>query len=135
MIIQKPKISEKSINLAKIGLYTFLVSKDARKDQIKKTIEKHFSVKVLSVKTMKVRQQEKLQRTRKGTFTVPGYKKALVSLQNGQKLDFFENTTKDEGEPIVEVKEKKSLLKGTKIKIEKESKKRSAMAKAEEKER
>jgi hypothetical protein len=59
----------------------------------------------------------------------------LVQLKNGQTIGYFEATTPEseeevvvttaEGEPITTVKEKKSLLKGTKVKIEKDTKKTS----------
>jgi large subunit ribosomal protein L23 len=128
ILIEKPFITEKSMKLAHTGLYTFLVHKEATKLEIAKIISSKFSVDVISVKTINVHPLKKLQRSRKGYFTKPGFKKAIVQLKSGQKLAVFETASAPDPEAEVTtadtvpvVKEKKSLLKGTKVKIEKES--------------
>ncbi len=128
MIIKRPLISEKSMLLKEVGFYTFEVDTNASKSLIARTIEEQFSVEVTSIRTLKTRRKTHQQRTRKGYFTTPGIKKAIVTLKKGQKLALFETAEEDnpevtitrgEGEPIVVSKEKKSLLKGTKVKVEK----------------
>lgn len=112
---------------AALGQYTFLVDREATKVEIRKAIEQKFEVNVISVKTINLKQKIKMQRSRKGKFIIPAAKKAIVGLKKGQKITLFENVspTDDvevrtaEGEKIAEVKEKKSFLRGTKVKIEK----------------
>lgn len=123
IIIKRPIISEKSMKLAGNGLYTFLVNKEADKPEIRQAIEEQFGVDVVSIKTINVKSRRKMQRNRRGYTVQPASKKALVLLKSGQKLAIFETETDThdhEGEEI-EVKEKKSLLRGTKVKIEKET--------------
>lgn len=134
LIIKKPIISEKSMLLAKSGLYTFVVSEKARKIEIAQAIENKFGVNVVSVKTVNLKQEKRPQRTRRGTITIPGYKKALVGLKSGQKIAIFEPAKEDtKAEEEQEVKEKKSLLKGTKVKIERSADKKVAQETKEEK--
>ncbi len=128
--VLKPVISEKSMKLAKDGLFTFTVNKSATKPQIAEIVEDKFGVDVVEIKTSNSKDEKKTQRSRKGYFVISGSKKALLRLKKGQKIDMFiaedvNVTTADESKP--EVKEKKSLLKGTKVKVERisESKKES----------
>lgn len=120
IILKKPIITEKSNKLSKEGKFTFLVDKSARKDEIKKAIEDKFDVKVVSVRTANFIEKNKSQRSRKGYFTVPGFKKAIVLLKKGQTIGLFaQESVEAEVTTADNVKEKKSLLKGTKVKIEK----------------
>ena len=128
IVLRKPQLTEKSLQLAKSGLYTFLIDKNARKGQIKSAIKQHLGVDVLSVKIANFKSKTKMQRTRKGFYEVAGYKKALVKIKKGQKIDLFEAETKKqvevktaETEPVI--KEKRSLTRKTKVKIEKAGKK------------
>lgn len=128
-IILKPLINEKSMTLAKSDFYTFLIDLSANKDQVAKVIREKFGVTVLSVKTVTRQGKTKNQRTRKGSFMTAKTKKAIVQVGKGQRIALFEEATKEpeeevevrtaEGEKVTEVKEKKSFLKGTKVKIEK----------------
>lgn len=126
LVILKPLISEKSMGLAKENLYTFLVDRNADKNKISKAVSDKFNVTVLSVKTINIRGKTKLQRTRKGYFQSSPFKKAVVHLKTGQRIALFESPSAPEdvevrtaeGEPVVKTKEKKSLLRGTKVKIE-----------------
>lgn len=135
-IILRPLINEKSMGLTKTGFYTFEVAKSATKDQIAKVVAEKFKVKVESVATMNRAGKTKLQRTRKGYFKMADIKKAIVKVKKGDKIALFEQVTAEdphaghnhdevqvttaEGE-VVTVKEKKSLLGGTKVKIEKQA--------------
>lgn len=95
--IIKPIISEKSFAEAKAyNKYTFLVSKDANKTDIKNAIEKLFGVKVEKVYTNNVK-EKKLRQTRLGRQNLDlSYKKARVKLPQDQKIDIFEEDTKKE---------------------------------------
>lgn len=122
MIIKKPLMSEKSMQLAKAGRYTFLVDKDARKRDIRRAIDTMFNVKVISIKTANSKPGLKLQRSRQGYFKVGSVKKAVVTLSDKQKIDLFQPEEKEVEVKTAEsevIKEKKSLLKGTKVKVEK----------------
>lgn len=124
-VILRPLINEKSMGLTKLDLYTFEVAKKATKDQIAKIVADKFKVKVLSVKTLRKTGKTRMQRTRKGYFKMADMKKAIVKVKKGDKIAIFEHSQMED-EPVVttaesepQVKEKKSLLKGTKIRIEK----------------
>lgn len=120
ILIKKPLISEKTMKLAKDGFYTFIVAKMARKLDIKATIEHQFDVKVVDIRTANFKDLKKLQRKVRSTYIVPGFKKAVVKLKKGQKIGLFETEAAqvETAEGEASVKEKKSLLKGTKVKIE-----------------
>ncbi|MBI4039922.1 50S ribosomal protein L23 [Candidatus Daviesbacteria bacterium] len=124
LVIEKPIISEKAIKLAGTGWFSFLVERTMRKPEIAKAIEDKFKVNVVAIRVANFKPLQKLQRSRRGVFTVPGFKKAVVKLRGGQKIELFEVEKKSSGPQVttsetLEVKEKKSLLKGTKVKIEK----------------
>lgn len=134
-IILRPLINEKSMGLTKNGFYTFEVAKEATKHQISKVVADKFKVTVVSVNTINRVGKTKTQRTRKGYFNQPHLKKAIVRVGKGDKIALFEqvSTGEDhtghnhgdvevrtaEGEAVTSVKEKKSLLGGTKVRIEK----------------
>lgn len=122
IILKKPMITEKSNKLSKESVFTFLVANLARKDEIKKAVEREFAVKVVAVRTANFKKKTKLQRSRKGSFTIPGFKKAMVVLKKGQTIGLFSQESGEAKVTTAEtetVKEKKSLLRGTKVKIEK----------------
>lgn len=87
-VIKKPLISEKLTILAETGVYGFEVDRKATKTEIKKTFEKHFDVKVESVRTIVCRGRSK--RTVHGTTKPKYWKKALVKLKAGEKITLFE---------------------------------------------
>lgn len=125
IIIKKPIISEKSMKLAGENLYSFVVDNKATKPIIARVVEELFAVNVISVKISRFKELIKWQRSRRGRFTLSGYKKAVVKIKPGQKIGLFESEEKKEVKVIKaedEVREKKSLLKGTKVKIEKTAK-------------
>lgn len=88
-IIIKPLITEKSYSLVGQNKYTFVVAPDANKTEIKKAVEDLFKVKVLKVNTMNV--QGKLKRVRHNTGYRSDYKKAIVTLRPGDKIEVFES--------------------------------------------
>ena len=90
--ILRPVITEKSMDQTQHGRYTFRVADDANKLQIKHAIEDLFKVDVVSVNMLNTKAKEKTrgrrQRGQKG-WTKP-WKKAIVTLAAGQKIEFFE---------------------------------------------
>lgn len=91
-IIVKPIISEKAeILSSKLNKYAFVVSKDANKLEIKKAVEDAFGVTVENVNTIVLPAKSKVRNTKSGIVrgSVSGYKKALVTLADGEEIDFF----------------------------------------------
>lgn len=123
IILRRPIITEKSMQLAASGLYTFEVDRNAIKPSIAKAVAEKFSVKVLSVKVINVKSRIKQQKRVRKLFKASGFKKALVQVAKGEKIAIFETpkeeavVTTAEGEPI-KIKEKKDILGRTKVKVE-----------------
>jgi large subunit ribosomal protein L23 len=71
--------------------YTFEVQKDANKIQIRQAVEQVFKVKVLSVHTINVSSKPK----RRGALVgkTRSWKKAIVALSEGQRIEFFEGAS------------------------------------------
>lgn len=92
-ILKRPIITEKSTALTREGKYVFQVDSQATKKEIKKAVEKIFKVKVKQVQTINVPgKKRRLLRTRKQTVQAD-WKKAIVSLGEGEKIDLFETDT------------------------------------------
>ena len=85
-VIIAPVITEKSESLKANNVYVFKVNKKANKTQIKNEIEKQFGVKVLNVNTVNVIQKKR--RVGRYTGTTSPYKKAMVKLKEGSKIEF-----------------------------------------------
>jgi len=85
-IIIAPVVSEKSYALIDEGKYSFIVSTDANKTEIKLAIEKIFNVKVAAVNTLN--RQGKTRRTRVGVGKRKDTKRAIVTLKSGS-IDIF----------------------------------------------
>lgn len=91
-ILIKPIITEKAETLSDANnQYSFVVDKKANKIEIKKAIEKMYSVNVASVNTMVMPAKAKRRNTRAGVIKgrVSSYKKAIVKLADGEGIDFF----------------------------------------------
>jgi len=91
-ILIKPIITEKAENLSENrGQYTFVVNKKANKVEIRQAIEQRFSVSVNSVNTMIMPSKKKNRNTRSGILkgSVSSYKKAIITLAEGEEIDFF----------------------------------------------
>jgi large subunit ribosomal protein L23 len=87
-VIIRPVVSEKSYALMADGKYTFRVHDRAHKTQIAQAIEGIFEVNVRSVKTSKVRAKPKRRGLSSGTSR--SWKKAVVQLAPGQRIELFE---------------------------------------------
>jgi large subunit ribosomal protein L23 len=86
-ILLAPVISEKSYGLLEENKYTFIVSPDANKTQIKIAVEQVFGVKVTAVNT--ANRQGKRVRTRFGVGKRADSKRAIVSVAAGDRIDIF----------------------------------------------
>lgn len=88
-IIKKPLITEKTnIQKEEHGQVSFEVDRRANRVEIKRAIEKIFSVKVSRVRTMQVNGKTKQRGRIVGKKR--DWKKAIVSLMPGERIDFFE---------------------------------------------
>jgi large subunit ribosomal protein L23 len=94
-IILRPVISEKSIDESGRGKYTFAVHPEANKIQIKAAIESLYqkeNVTVVAVNVLTMKAKEKRRGTRRGRTIghTSAWRKAIVTLAPGQKIEFFE---------------------------------------------
>ena len=87
-VLLAPVVSEKSYAQIEERKYSFKVHKDAHKTQIRQAVEQLFDVKVVKVNIIKVQAKPKRRGLFKGTR--PGWKKAIVQLREGDKIEFFE---------------------------------------------
>lgn len=96
----RPVITEKMTNLQDrkkrngepMNQYAFYVNKKANKSEIKKAIEKHFNVKVLTVRTLNSEGKSNVRQTRSG-YVMGKHadrKKAIVTLAKDNKIEFVE---------------------------------------------
>ncbi|MFL5646693.1 MAG: 50S ribosomal protein L23 [Chloroflexota bacterium] len=94
-VIIRPVISEKSIDESGRGKYTFAVHDHANKIQIKAAIEELYAadkVSVVAVNVLTTKSKEKSRGTRRGRISghTSPWRKAVVTLAAGQKIQFFE---------------------------------------------
>ena len=87
-VLRRPLITEKSTMIQGQDKYVFEVAKNAAKHQVKEAVEKAFKVKVVSVNILNV--NGKARRVGRRQVMTPSWKKAVVTLQPGQKIEFFE---------------------------------------------
>jgi large subunit ribosomal protein L23 len=90
-VLLAPVVSEKSYSLITDRKYTFRVHKDAHKTQIRQAVEELFDVKVESVNVVKVQPKPKRRGYTRGSK--PGWKKAIVKLQEGHEIEIFEGAS------------------------------------------
>ena len=93
-IIKKPVITEKMTDQSeKYNRFAFVVDLKANKIQIRKAIEEMYDVSVDSVKTMVCIGKKRIRGTKSGMIVgkTSTYKKAIVSLSEGDSIDFYSN--------------------------------------------
>ena len=91
-IVLRPVISEKSMDETQRGKYTFAVHDHANKLMIKSAVEELFKVRVVDVNVLTSKAKEKSRNRKRGRiqgFTSP-WKKAIVTVASGDKIEFFE---------------------------------------------
>lgn len=87
-VLLRPLVTEKTTVLTGMNKYVFAVDLRANKNQIKEAVELAFNVRVTDINTMKVKGKPK-RWGRKITLQ-PDWKKAIVTLVEGDKIDLFE---------------------------------------------
>jgi large subunit ribosomal protein L23 len=92
-VLKKPLVTEKVSALNEKGKYGFIVDAEANKVEIKKAVEKQYGVNVEKVNTMNVMGKLKTRYTKAGVLSGrrPNYKKAIVTLAEGEVIDFYSN--------------------------------------------
>jgi large subunit ribosomal protein L23 len=88
-VIIEPILSEKSTDLGEQNKYVFRVSIQANKHQVSKAIQEIFNVTPDKVNVMRIRGKRKRVRHQYGI--TPAWKKAIVTLKEGDKIELFEN--------------------------------------------
>ncbi|MCI0751951.1 MAG: 50S ribosomal protein L23 [Flammeovirgaceae bacterium] len=92
-VLRKPLVTEKVSALNEKGKYGFIVNIGANKVEIKSAVEKQYGVTVEKVNTLSVMGKKKTRYTKAGVLAgrKPSYKKAIVTLAQGEVIDFYNN--------------------------------------------
>lgn len=90
-VLIKPLVSEKMTDLSEKGKYAFVVDRKANKIEIKREVEKLYGVNVESINTAIIPGKPKTRYTKTKILTgsSPAYKKAIVTLAEGDLIDFY----------------------------------------------
>ncbi|MFQ3548531.1 MAG: 50S ribosomal protein L23 [Armatimonadota bacterium] len=88
-IIKRPLVTEKGMDQTSMGKYIFEVDMNANKIEIAEAVQKIFSVEVVKVNTLIVKGKSK-RLGRMGMGKTPDWKKAYVTLAQGQSIPIFE---------------------------------------------
>jgi len=94
VVLKKPLLTEKVAQLTeKLNRFVFKVDHRANKIQIKSAVEEMYGVNVLAVNTMKYTGKLKTRSTKAGIVSgrIATYKKAIVTLKDGETIDFYNN--------------------------------------------
>lgn len=90
-LLKTPRLTEKSVRQKELhNQVTFLVEKSANKIEIKKAVESLFKVKVEAVNTVNVLGKDKRMGRYMGKR--PDWKKAIITLKEGDKIEYFEGS-------------------------------------------
>lgn len=89
-VLKQPLITEKGSFLGRANGYVFRVDRQATKTEIKKAMEKFFKVTVEQVKTIRVVGKKRKVLKSRRQFQKADWKKAIVFLKQGEKIDLFE---------------------------------------------
>ncbi|MBM3204482.1 50S ribosomal protein L23 [Candidatus Uhrbacteria bacterium] len=87
-VLRRPHVSEKAARLTEAGTYVFDVRVDAEKIAIKKAVESLYKVHVVGIRTIRHAGKPVYRGRRAGARQT--WKKALVTLKKGQKIDLYE---------------------------------------------
>jgi len=87
-VLQSPCITEKAVNMSSYGnFYVFHISTDANKVQVKKAVEEKYKVEVTQVRTISIPRKKFVRGKIEGWK--PGYRKAIVKVKEGQKIEII----------------------------------------------
>ena len=84
-LIKNPIISEKATQISALGKYVFLVDKNSNKQELKKAIKASYKVDIEKINIINTK--PKTRKLGRSEGVKAGYKKAIVTLKAGQKLD------------------------------------------------
>lgn len=88
-VIKRPLVTEKGMKAqGTLPAYTFEIDKRATKDDVRRSVEKIFGVHVVKVNTSRLR--GKVKRVGNSIGRRPNWKKAIVALRAGEKIEIFE---------------------------------------------
>jgi len=87
-VIVRPIVTEKSTDLGEHDKYVFEVATEANKNEVKQAVERFFGVKVLDVRTLNVKGKPKRLGRHMGRRK--DWKKAIVTVRSGDKIDLFD---------------------------------------------
>ena len=87
-VLLAPVVTEKAYAQIDDNKYSFRVHPDAHKTQVRQAVEELFNVKVVRVNISKVQPKPKRRGLHRGTK--PGWKKAIVQLREGDRIEIFE---------------------------------------------
>jgi len=87
-VLRRPLVTEKNTTLQAQGKYAFEIAKGSNKQQVKQAVEKAFNVTVTAVNVMTV--PGKLRRIGRRQVLTQPWKKAIVTLKPGDKIEIFE---------------------------------------------
>lgn len=88
-VLIKPVITEKTTVMQESNKYVFKVDKRATKNSVVDAVKKIYNIDPLKVNIICVDRKRKGMRYKNGVS--PSWKKAIVTLKDGDKIDFFEN--------------------------------------------
>ena len=89
MSLKKPLISEKAIYTQSLGKYTFVVDKDASKDQITSEFKKVFGITPQAVNTVTIKGKIKTNWKNRRPINKPDVKKAIITVGKDKKIDML----------------------------------------------
>lgn len=87
-ILVEPWITEEATKIAEQNKYIFKVFPEAKKKQIKDCVESLYNVKVMTVNTISIPRKKRVRGRTIGWKS--GYKKAIITVKEGDKIEFFE---------------------------------------------
>jgi large subunit ribosomal protein L23 len=87
-VLRRPLITEKNTDLQVQNKYAFEIAEEANKPQVKQAVERAFKVRVTGVNVVTV--PGKTRRVGRQQIQTRPWKKAIVTLQAGDKIEFFE---------------------------------------------
>lgn len=99
-ILIKPIVTERSMQDAALGRFTFQVGLKANKHDIAASVGKAFNVHPTAVRTQIVKGVRKRSARSRTYFQTPASKKAVVSLKLGEKIELFDVTEQGHDHPI-----------------------------------
>ena len=89
-VLRRPVVTEKSTALSGQNKYVFEVALGANKPQIKEAVQRAFNVTVQNVNTLTMREDRKKNRCGRPSGEAPRWKKAIVTLVEGDSIEFYE---------------------------------------------